>query len=557
MDLMYLFFISCHIKDENINGGILLYLSNIIKKTYDKYPSQTYILRKYLELIDKCEDFDIKYLKKLSKINTYDLSDMFSTLKIKTNNFSENKLKLTEITTFYSFDLDEKIDEIITLYNELIKQMYLKCNKIDKNILIKAKKEYEDKIEIRKDFEIKKCVDFKITFINLFLNFFECYEDKKYNERYYYSNKGHLTLKTIDNILNLYYQIYYNYLNIFLFFLNEIYLICSNFVIDIQYTKIFFSFKYDMKENFLRQELINNLIRNFELFFINQIFKKEYDTNDTIYFLYNLFKGDNRKLDTLMRLYLLKMIRNYFSNTTDIKNFINGLKNITKETIIYDFKDGIRDIKRYDDYIIFKINTMLNELKYALIILYDKIMDDNEDEKSLLYKGFLYLLMLYLLIINNNDIRLFINNLSIYIKSQETELIDLYKTTTFNLNFVIDKEKNVREYIYNFITTDKEGNRRNDEKIKEILKLLYKYLPHIYTEFITNHPEFNLEEIGLEEIGLEEIEFDVDEEISNEKETSIIFSPLKIDTPKKPLIQPKPNIYQRLMNKLGRIQPTI
>jgi len=41
-------------------------------------------------------------------------------LKKKTNNFSEKRLKLADIQTFYSFNLDKKIDDIIKDFEKLL-----------------------------------------------------------------------------------------------------------------------------------------------------------------------------------------------------------------------------------------------------------------------------------------------------------------------------------------------------------------------------------------------------------------------------------------------------
>jgi len=82
----------------------------------------------------------------------------------------------------------------------------------------------------------------------------------------------------------------------------------------------------------------------------------------------------------------LKTIVNYFRNTDDIENFISGLENIKSVNRNYDSE----------------INSYSYNFKKNLYLLFNLIISNKtiDTEKPILYKAFLYMLMLYLLIIN-------------------------------------------------------------------------------------------------------------------------------------------------------------
>jgi len=585
-ELMIFYFIYCHINQTPISYDIIhQFIAESLQKTFSRYQRNQTNKDLLLDIINNiayCDEFNITKLDDYMEEETitYNLKDMFKKLKKESNNFSEKRLNLASIRRYYSFDLQEDINSIITDFRELISKFYLSNPKC-----IKAKNEFTDNymrynglldIDNNSIVNIKQFISFRTTFAKIFNSFLECYKNEK-TFKYFFFEKISKNRQLIFEILKKYFIMININLNLFSFFLQEIFEICKILGINIKNVIGTFNFNADNILDWSFNNTYNSL-------FLKHIFKSE---EDNILFIKSQFEKDSRKIDELIRLLILKTIVKYFRNITDIENFIEGIQNI-------------RGINMYD----YTNSSCLTDIKNALIIIYDKIISGDGD-LALLYKGFLYLLMLYLLFINNiGIINITINpfkqltDTDLYIlksikkkkydivyelKMEEIKVIELFKvffyiSTIFKLvvtksNYpdiisyqqkdITDKEleeklkkeryidviKKLKLNEYNDIDFYLNNNVRSEEDIIKFLKLIKKYLPKMYDELL----EYCKEIVLFKEIDIEITDDEISSFYQHSPPTSIVFTPNKI-TPRAPLKQAKPQVFFR-SNRLNRVAP--
>lgn len=505
-ELMIFYLIYCHINKKNINyEDIYLFIVNSLKSTFDSESNiaSKELLKKIMDIIFNCNDFDIEELDNYMEEHTitYDLRKMFKTLKTRSYNFSEHRIRLASLRedNFYSFNFKDDIDSIIKDFETLISSFSSKREKCKeaKNLLKKSYRGYNSLLEFRNNsvINIRQFVIFRSNFSETLSLFIDCYKELKTEYTLFSGNKS---FNAITRILTNYFELINIKLNFFLFFLQEIYKICKLLGIDIIYIKRYFDFTDILKENF--NEIYNQI-------FLKLIFKSDLDN---ISFISLLFNKDARNIDELIRLLILKTIVKYFRDITDIENFIKGIKNI--ERIPQDLK------------------SFLDNIKDALINIYDRIIS-SDTYNSLLYKGFLYLLMLYLLFINETGIiirtdttssshylvltkrDLYIlksnktkkNDISYKLKMEDSQVIEFYKVF-FNISnifkLVITKSdySDIISYTDEDITEEEFEERLQQQTKKEseeIIRILYRYKPTGITFYLKNNVRSKIDIINF------------------------------------------------------------
>jgi len=453
---------------------------------------------------DDIECKDIKIIKIIKNIeDTYfspiDLRNMFKHLKKETNNFSENILNLEGILIFYQYDINTDINGIIEKLNKLFLKFYLnstECKKVNKS--------FETSFNQYKTCEketivtIKKIWCFKTKFMEQFSLLLEdCYKKEQHQSYFFYEDTKENNKYLIVEIIKDYKKLNNN-LSLFLFFLNEIDVIFQNLGINISFL------------NFIKKKYEN--IKNIDLLFLKHIFK---DNSESVFeFLFMKFGKDNRDLNYLLRLFLLKTIVNYFREINDIEKFIDGLENIKQ----------VHGFYSYD------INILLKNIKEVLHKVFNRIM---LNKTNINYKAFLYMLMLYLLILNIPDILklkykyfdgnenlddfYFIKNPLMEIRISKKEHIDMF-LDFFNIDVIY--KLIVTETNYNDILLfEKEVSYDLEEIILKTKTKLYNYKKY-YKEI--NEIKNNMKERN------EEIDEELDKELKKIKnEIDILINKLK------------------------------
>lgn len=580
-ELIIFYLIYCHINQKPISYDVInQFIQESLKETFDLLhndPVNKELLMNILDNIWNCNEFIITnlddYIEK--ETITYDLKKMFKTLKKKSNNFSENKLKLASIKQYHTFNLKEDIDIIIKDFKKLLSfsNFYLKHSKC-----VEAKKEfYKSYKNYKKDFDIvniKHFFYYSMTFKETFKLILECYESEKDLINFFmFFPQAEKNINIIIKILTNKFSIINIKLNLFSFFLLEIYTICKILDIDIEKVKKKFEIKIEDIISDKFDDTYNKL-------FLKYIFKSE--ETDNISYIYSLFNKDIRDINELLKLLILKTIVKYFRNITDIKKFIDDVENI-------------REIDEFDN----DNSNCLTNIKNALFIIYNKIINNNDD-LALLYKGFLYLLMLYLLFINDigiiktnhnikqltdtdlyilsiekkfdykfkmNDFdvikifKVFFNISNIFklviTKSEYSDIINYKKNTITeeeDFQTELDKQynKDVIEIFQLYIKDDRDfylkNNVREIKDIKNFLKLIKKYLPNMYKKILEYSIEISIFDTDVVET----------DNIPRSPSTSIVFSPNKTspELPQKPQ-----SLFTKIMRRKTRrivpLQPPI